>query len=294
MRWDYHQLLALLTLNAYALSLVASTDANEPKVQYEFDSELPIDTLDPSVGIATTNLAEVFSDRVPTEHLRYIFSENMFMSEAKGLTHWFIVYDGAKLHAWNIVRNVRFDLLQYTNLKAMAVDTVHGYLFLTDGSSIQRWQLVVSLGADKMSPTIKTTGGYVTQYQDTETILAITVDADQSALYVATTAGITVVMYQEPMSRNFMLYEDYQATSMAVNLVGDLFMTNGPTLNRAKADETGKIKTESEYFDSYANLWYKENELYFVGAEPSRNQGVYMKPVLHGQAPAELLVEISP
>ena len=91
-----------------------------------------------------------------------------------------------------------------------------------------------------------------------------------------------------------MLYEDYQATSMAVNLVGDLFMTNGPTLNRAKADEPGKIKTESEYFDSYANLWYKENELYFVAEEPDRSQGVFMKPVLHGEAPSELLVEISP
>ena len=162
MRWDHHQLLALLTFNTYALSLVPPTDAYEPKLQYEFDSELPIDIPDPSIPIATSNLPEVFSDRVPTEYLRFIFSESMFMSEAKGLTHWFIVYDGAKLHAWNIVRNVRFDLLQYTNLKAMAVDTVHGYLFLTDGSSIQRWQLVVSLGADKMSPTIKTAGGYVT------------------------------------------------------------------------------------------------------------------------------------
>ena len=91
-----------------------------------------------------------------------------------------------------------------------------------------------------MSPSIKTTGDYVTQYQDTDTILALTVDADQSALYVATTAGITIVMYQE-IRRDFMLYENYEATSMAVNLVGDLFMTNGHTLKRAKADEKGKI-----------------------------------------------------
>lgn len=48
--------------------------------------------------------------------LYYIFSENMFLGETKGLTHWFLIYDDEHLHAWNIIRDVYQLLLPFDNL----------------------------------------------------------------------------------------------------------------------------------------------------------------------------------
>lgn len=48
---------------------------------------------------------EVEFNETPINPLNYIYSENMFLSEIKGLTHWFLLYDEKHLYAWNIVRN---------------------------------------------------------------------------------------------------------------------------------------------------------------------------------------------
>ena len=72
----------------------------------------------------------------PSEPLHYIYSENMFLAETKGLTHWFLLYDDEHLHAWDIVRNTYQLLFPYIGVLAMAVDPLKGFIFLATDESV--------------------------------------------------------------------------------------------------------------------------------------------------------------
>ena len=63
-----------------------------------------------------------------------------------------------------------------------------------------------------------------------------------------------------------MLYPNQNVESLAVNMKGDLFFSNG-TLYRAPADKTGMPVVESEYFESVRDIFYKSNELFFIGED---------------------------
>ena len=76
----------------------------------------------------------------------------MFLAETKGLTHWFLLYDGAYLHAWNLVRDRHQLLLPVSNMKAMAVDPLRGYLFLATTNRVHRYSFAVELGYRMMQP----------------------------------------------------------------------------------------------------------------------------------------------
>ena len=128
--------------------------------------------------------------------MNYVFSEMTFMTETKGLTHWFLANDGTSLWAWNLVRNTSQLLLEEAaTVIAMAVDPVKGYLFLADSSTVRRYTFVVDLGLDYMSPKI--TLGHrnsVVVFRD-ENINSLTVDQDHSILYMGSQAGITALNY---------------------------------------------------------------------------------------------------
>lgn len=78
----------------------------------------------------------------------------MFLSEAKGLTHWFLLYDEDNIYAWDIVRNVYQLLFPVQGLIAIAVDPVKGFIFLATNYYVTCVGFTVSLGDDKMSPSI--------------------------------------------------------------------------------------------------------------------------------------------
>ncbi len=78
----------------------------------------------------------------------------MFLSEAKGLTHWFLLYDETNVYAWDIVRNVYQLLFPAQGIIAIAVDPIKGYIFLATNFYVTTVGFTVSLGDDKMSPSI--------------------------------------------------------------------------------------------------------------------------------------------
>ena len=36
--------------------------------------------------------------------LDFLFNKQAYLSELKGLTHWFLLYDGVNLRAYNLIR----------------------------------------------------------------------------------------------------------------------------------------------------------------------------------------------
>ena len=102
----------------------------------------------------------------------------MFLSETKGLTHWFFFYDGSQIYAWNIVRNAMFTLLQKKAVKSIAVDSSKGYLFLADDIQVARYTFRVSLGEDRMHPSVELLlDSNITLFKD-DSISSIAVDSD--------------------------------------------------------------------------------------------------------------------
>ena len=102
----------------------------------------------------------------------------MFLSEVRGLTHWMLLYDGTQIYAWNVVRLVLISLTPFSGLKAIAVDSNEGILFLADSNQVQRWHFVVDRGEDLMSPSLKLVKRPQVIFQSAEEIQSITVDSD--------------------------------------------------------------------------------------------------------------------
>lgn len=126
------------------------------------------------------------------------FSENMFLAETKGMTHWFLMYDDTHLHAYNIVRDAFQTLMTVSGVSAMAVDPIRGFIFLAIGDQVKRYPFEVKLGEDKMHPSIRVTSTANQVFLSEEVgdnVLSLTCDADQSVLYIGTTSKITVIQY---------------------------------------------------------------------------------------------------
>jgi hypothetical protein len=79
-----------------------------------------------------------------------------------------------------------------SDVVAMAVDPLRGYIFLATEDEVQRYGFTVDLGVDMMAPsiTMKPTPTLMYVGQD---ILSLTVDADTSVLYVGSDDSITIV-----------------------------------------------------------------------------------------------------
>ena len=119
----------------------------------------------------------------------------MFLSETKGLTHWIFFYDGSQIYAWNVVRNAFFTLIQKKAVKILAVDSVKGYLFLVDDIQVLRYTFRVNIGEDRMNPSIELLyDSNITLFKD-DSISSIAIDYDQSALYISSDFGITLIIY---------------------------------------------------------------------------------------------------
>ena len=158
----------------------------------------------------------------------------MFLSETKGLTHWIFFYDGSQIYAWNVVRNAFFTLIQKKAVKILAVDSVKGYLFLVDDIQVLRYTFRVNLGEDRMNPSIELLyDSNITLFKD-DSISSIAIDSDQSALYISSDVGITLIIYDGTSPslpilssghQHIFLYENIYANSIAVNMLGDLFFS---------------------------------------------------------------------
>ncbi len=158
----------------------------------------------------------------------------MFLSETKGLTHWIFFYDGSQIYAWNVVRNAFFTLIQKKAVKILAVDSVKGYLFLVDDIQVLRYTFRINLGEDRMNPSIELLyDSNITLFKD-DSISSIAIDSDQSALYISSDVGITLIIYDGTSpslpilssgQQQLLLYENIYANSIAVNMLGDLFLS---------------------------------------------------------------------
>jgi hypothetical protein len=163
-----------------------------------------------------------------------LYSQNMFLSETKGLTHWIFFYDGSQIYAWNVVRNAFFTLIQKKAVKILAVDSVKGYLFLVDDIQVLRYTFRINLGEDRMNPSIELLyDSNITLFKD-DSISSIAIDSDQSALYISSDVGITLIIYDGTSpslpilssgQQQLLLYENIYANSIAVNMLGDLFLS---------------------------------------------------------------------
>lgn len=118
-------------------------------------------------------------------------------------------------------------------------------------------------------------------------ITAITVDEDQSILYIAETENERLVSINyspekllatsNSVGKVTYIYEDPSQTlgdvqSLAVNLMGKVFWSNSQdgkqdgALISASADRPSEksIKIESKLFDAISNLYYKNQLLFFT------------------------------
>ena len=77
----------------------------------------------------------------------------------------------------------------------MAVDSQKGYLFFADDISVTMYSFNVDLGENRINPSISIdNSSSQVVFRDSE-ITAITVDSDNSALYISSLQGITILMY---------------------------------------------------------------------------------------------------
>lgn len=116
----------------------------------------------------------------------------------------------------------------------MAIDSVKGFLFLVDDIQVLMFTFQVSLGEDRMNPSVElVANSNATLFKD-NSISSIAVDSDQSALYVSSDSGISLVIYDgsstslTPSALDYqqkVLYEEIKANSLAVNMLGDLFFS---------------------------------------------------------------------
>lgn len=80
---------------------------------------------------------------------------------------------------------------------------------------------------------------------------------------------------------------------MQVNLKGDLFVANHTAILRMPADKQGKPTIESNYFQDVYDLFYKSDELFFVGQDANLKTGLFMKPVKHEQEKSNVIVSLT-
>jgi hypothetical protein len=123
----------------------------------------------------------------------------------------------------------------------MAVDPYKGYLFIADDQTVRRFEFEVSRGDDYMTPTLTLGSQSAVVFRD-EGIKSITVDEDHSVLYVASSAGISIIEYApEVLQQEDVVYgskwllSGTNAWSLVTNKKGDLFFTDG-VLRRQAAD----------------------------------------------------------
>ena len=63
----------------------------------------------------------------------YVYTEEMYLSETKGLTHWLVLKDLDQIYFHNLVRGLTFPVLQnQAPATHLAVDPLKGILFVSD------------------------------------------------------------------------------------------------------------------------------------------------------------------
>ena len=100
--------------------------------------------------------------------------------------------------------------------------------------------------------------------------------------------------FNENNGQSSELYPKISPKSMAVNLRGDLFYSDETgQLMRTAADREGEKEIESDFFSDVHSLFYKSNELFFIGVDAETKIGLYMKPVVPGEAKSNVIVTIT-
>ncbi len=118
-------------------------------------------------------------------------------SQARGLTHWMLYTDSKSLYAYDLVagKSKAVSVLDKLSRKVsyMAVDSNHGYLFVAmqsenddDKDTVDRYSFKVDASGKTASLTIDE--ATKVQVYKGKFIGGITVDDDQSILYVAETS----------------------------------------------------------------------------------------------------------
>ena len=130
-----------------------------------------------------------------TPLVNVIYSELTYMTEIKGLTHWFLLKDGESLIAWNMVRDITQVLIEdASTVLAFTVDPSRGYFFLADSDTVRQRKFSVDLGADYKSPVITLADTSLIIYRD-EGITSLAIDEDHSELFIASLGGTTIWQY---------------------------------------------------------------------------------------------------